>query len=230
MEDSVKAFSVAYNPINGDNTFGAGDYISGNITLELAKECKIRSIHVQLKGKARVRWTEHYGRTVVVYTNKEKRGHAGHGLYSEQLHPDIKPKYCLYLKTSYFASKKRKVTTKDLLKEVGEPIPRSASQHVTRVISIPPTADVSIFNCAILKHEYRLRVYLDVKYASDPEVKFPVVILPAAVSPSGCLEERPPASWGWGFEVTGGNPVPTSASSEPSSYGAHSLYPSLSGN
>jgi len=71
---------------------------------------------------------------------------------------DIKPKYCLYLKTSYFAGKKRKVTTKDLVKEVGEPIPRSASQHVTRVISVPPTADVSIFNCAVLKHEYRLRV------------------------------------------------------------------------
>jgi len=72
MEDNVKAFSVAYNPINGDNTFSAGDYISGNVTLELAKDCKITSLHVQLKGKARVQWTEHYGRTVVVYADKEK--------------------------------------------------------------------------------------------------------------------------------------------------------------
>lgn len=72
MEDNVKAFSVAYNPINGDNTFSAGDYISGNVTVELAKDCKITSLYVQLKGKARVRWTEHYGKTVVVYSNKEK--------------------------------------------------------------------------------------------------------------------------------------------------------------
>lgn len=71
---------------------------------------------------------------------------------------DIRPKYRLYLKTSYFANRRRKVVTKNLLKEVGEPIPCSASQHVNWVISIPPTTNVSIFNCAVLKHEYRLRV------------------------------------------------------------------------
>ena len=71
---------------------------------------------------------------------------------------DIKPKYCLYRKTTYFANKHRKVTTKDLMKEVGEPIPPSASQNVTRVITLPTTTKVSILNCSIIKNEYRLRV------------------------------------------------------------------------
>ncbi|KAJ3583103.1 hypothetical protein NHX12_034465 [Muraenolepis orangiensis] len=72
MEDTVKAFSVVYNPINKDNTFTGGDYISGSVTLELAKDCKIKSLYVQIKGKAKVRWTENYGRTVVVYSDKQK--------------------------------------------------------------------------------------------------------------------------------------------------------------
>ncbi|XP_077378176.1 arrestin domain-containing protein 3-like [Festucalex cinctus] len=92
---------------------------------------------------------------------------------------DVRPKYCLYKKYSYFASSKRKVETKKLLKEVGESIPPSAGQSVTRIITIPPTTCASILNCNIIKAEYRLKVYLDVKYASDPEIKFPVVVLPA---------------------------------------------------
>lgn len=71
---------------------------------------------------------------------------------------DIKPKYCLYRKYSYFAKGKRRVETKDILKEVGEIVPPSASQTVTRIITIPPTTGVSILNCSILKAEHRLRV------------------------------------------------------------------------
>ncbi|CAL8346650.1 unnamed protein product [Lota lota] len=367
MEDSVKAFSVDYNPINKDNTFTGGDFISGNITLELAKDCKINSLYVQIKGKANVLWTEHYGKTVVVYSDKEKffsikqsviqefKGQGKFAVYninlihsklciiggyvypftfqipSEDLPPtfkgsfgkvqyrvkaylsrsmrpdskanvpftitskansncspelmtpqhsikdqklklfnsgkvvmdvkidkmgfcqgegmqvtayiqnsssrDIKPKYCLYMKTSFFAKGKRKVKTKDLVKEVGEPIPPSASQNVTRVITAPATIGLSILNCSVIKHEYRLRVYLDVKYTSDPEVKFPIVILPSSASPA--LDQHPAnggyGSYGvYGFEAFG-NPSPTSAASEPSapppppSYGTYSLYPSLSG-
>lgn len=71
---------------------------------------------------------------------------------------DIKPKYCLYRKNSYFAKGKRRVETKDILKEVGETIPPLANQTVTRIITIPPTASASIPNCNIIRGEYRLRV------------------------------------------------------------------------
>lgn len=72
MSNGVKSFLVGYNPINKSNIFTSGDCITGQITLELAKDCKIDSLCVKLKGKAEVKWTEMYGRTIVTYHKKEK--------------------------------------------------------------------------------------------------------------------------------------------------------------
>lgn len=71
---------------------------------------------------------------------------------------EIKPKYCVYRKHSFFAKGNRRVSTQDLYKEVGEPIPPSSNQNVTRVLSIPLDVEPSILNCSILKAEHRLRV------------------------------------------------------------------------
>ncbi|KAM9391808.1 arrestin domain-containing protein 3-like isoform 1-T1 [Pholidichthys leucotaenia] len=151
---------------------------------------------------------------------------------------EIKPKYCLYRKHSFFARGKRRLHTKDLIKEVGNPIPPSAEVNVTKVITIPNDLEPSIHNCKILKVEHRLRVYLDVKYASDPETKFPVVILsacesaaagpppPAAVGGFGFEPLESPAPPVWGF----GPPQPPTAlppSESPPPYGAYSMYPPL---
>uniref|UniRef100_H3C002 Zgc:110626 n=1 Tax=Tetraodon nigroviridis TaxID=99883 RepID=H3C002_TETNG len=293
-----KSLKVTHNPINETDTFSNGDSVSGQVTLEVAKDCQISSLSVKFKGKARVLWSERHGNTTVVYHSKEKyftfknyfirdkkatgdnvvapgchvypftfqipyqimppsfKGADGKIVYSlearlsrsmridqkdltkinfvpnanwspehnlrEPQHEskekkmnlftsgsvsmdvslektgfcqgegisvlaciqnnssrEIKPKYCLYRKHSFFAEGKRRVHTKDLLKEVGNPIPPSASEKVTRVITIPQDIEPSIFNCSIIKAEHRLRVYLDVKYASDPEIKFPIVILRA---------------------------------------------------
>ncbi|XP_042343746.1 arrestin domain-containing protein 3-like [Plectropomus leopardus] len=300
MANNIKSFSVRYNPINESNTFTSGDCIAGQIKLELTKECKIGSLCIKLKGKANVKWTEMYGKTIVTYHNKEKyfsvkqdvildgRGnnvvaqdchvypftfqipaqdlppsfkgpygkiqytleatlsrsmridtkakakftlihkptlnsdpllmtpqnstinktmklftsgsvgmdvnivrmgfHQGEGIkvvasIQNRSSREIKPKYCLYEKYSYFAKKKRKLQTKDILKEEGEAIPPSAGQTVTKIITIPSSTPPSILNCNIIKAEYRLRVYLDVKYAQDPKIKFPIVILPASQGP-----------------------------------------------
>ncbi|KAF7661078.1 hypothetical protein LDENG_00268740 [Lucifuga dentata] len=148
---------------------------------------------------------------------------------------EIKPKYCVYKKRSFFAQKKRKVSTKDLLKEVGEPIPPSSNQTVTKVINIPHDCDPSILNCNIMKAEYRLRVYLDIKYASDPEIKFPIVILPASPVPA---VEQPLAFGGFGFDAfenpnqSAWSPGPQQPAENqpmdpPPPYGAYRMYPSL---
>lgn len=60
MSNNVLSFSVGYNPINKSNTFTSGDCITGQISLELAKDCKIDSLCVKLKGKAEVRLTQQY--------------------------------------------------------------------------------------------------------------------------------------------------------------------------
>lgn len=71
---------------------------------------------------------------------------------------EIKPKFSVYRKHSFFARGKRRLHTNDLLKEVGEPIPPSTNTKVTRVINIPHDVEPSIHNCNIIKVEYRLRV------------------------------------------------------------------------
>ncbi|KAJ8414922.1 hypothetical protein AAFF_G00024450 [Aldrovandia affinis] len=91
----------------------------------------------------------------------------------------IVPKFSLYQKQSFFARGKRRVYTKKLLKEAGEPVSASTCQTITKVLNIPNDVSTTILNCKVLHVEYRLKVYLDIPFAKDPEIKFPVVILPA---------------------------------------------------
>uniref|UniRef100_A0A4W5MAU7 Arrestin-like N-terminal domain-containing protein n=1 Tax=Hucho hucho TaxID=62062 RepID=A0A4W5MAU7_9TELE len=53
--------------------FTSGDCLTGQITVDVSKETKIKSLTFLAKGKATVRWTEHYGQyTTVVYYASEK--------------------------------------------------------------------------------------------------------------------------------------------------------------
>lgn len=73
----------------------------------------------------------------------------------------VKPKFILYQKQSFFASKKKTVRTKALLKEKGDPIKPSTKETVMsqhKVLNIPADISVSILNCRVLKVEYRLKV------------------------------------------------------------------------
>lgn len=72
MTNSVKSFTVGYDPINEDSVFRCGDSIKGQITLDLARACSVKSLCIKLKGKAEVKWWENYGRTVVRFHKKEK--------------------------------------------------------------------------------------------------------------------------------------------------------------
>ncbi|KAL1274783.1 hypothetical protein QQF64_027597 [Cirrhinus molitorella] len=326
MSNTVKNISVTYNPINQGNTFTSGDFISGQVILDVAKDTQIQSLSVKIKGKAEVCWSERHGQTTIVYSDKEKyysvkrffvsedkthgndremlndpsgqpyssvvapgrhvypftfqlpqqnfpptfRGSVGKIVYGleaklersmrvsskdrAEFHyvpkPDlpspelmapqygtkdkqmklltsgsvsmsintekmgyclgeglkvltevqnnssrsIKPKYCLYEKHSFFAKGKRRLHTHNILKDEGEPIEPQSKKTVTKLLLIPPSLTVSVLNCRILKVEYRLRVYLDVPYASDPEIKFPVVILspqPAKNSDFGIWNQLP---------------------------------------
>lgn len=72
MSSTVSSLKVAYKPTNDKNTFTCGDYVSGEVILEVTKDCAIDSLSVKFKGKAKVIWTEHYGNTTVVYHSKDK--------------------------------------------------------------------------------------------------------------------------------------------------------------
>ncbi|XP_024131215.1 arrestin domain-containing protein 3 isoform X2 [Oryzias melastigma] len=125
---------------------------------------------------------------------------------------EIKPKYCIYRKHSFFANGERRVHTKDLIKEVGAPIPKKTSETVKQVITVPHDALPSILNCNIIKAEYRLRVYLDVKFASNPTIKFDIIVLPVSL---GSAHAPPPYSAA-GFEPEAfGKSAPTPWNSAP---------------
>ncbi|XP_030593864.1 arrestin domain-containing protein 3-like [Archocentrus centrarchus] len=189
--------------------------------------------------------------SVAMDVNLEKMGfHQGEGLkvvafIKNSSSREVKLKYCVYRKHSFFARGKRRLHTNDLLKEVGDPIPPSAEETVTRVITIPHDLEPSVLNCNIIKVEHRLRVYLDVKYASDPEIKFPIVILPAFQAsaalppPPAAAATAPPAAppfssgfnpnppvWGYGPQPQQ-PPVVPNPSESPPPYGAYAMYPSL---
>uniref|UniRef100_A0A8C5I6F3 Arrestin domain-containing protein 3-like n=1 Tax=Gouania willdenowi TaxID=441366 RepID=A0A8C5I6F3_GOUWI len=186
--------------------------------------------------------------TVAMDVNIEKTGFHPGEIYKVDIFAhiqnnssrEIKPKYCVYRKHSFFASGKRNLDTKDLFKEVGDVIPSSTSTNVTRVITIPPDLEPSILNCNNIKTEYRLRVYLDVKYASDPKLKFPIVILPASLDVTMAALPAATAAPAFGFEPFGNPdgpvlgamaPPPPAAALQPLEppppYMAYGMYPPL---
>uniref|UniRef100_A0A8C7CET1 Arrestin domain-containing protein 3 n=1 Tax=Oncorhynchus kisutch TaxID=8019 RepID=A0A8C7CET1_ONCKI len=311
MLATIKNISVTYDGMG--KTFSSGDFISGRITLELGKDCKIDYLSIKAKGKSEVRWTEHHNKTTVTYHSKDKMfsieqfiireqkgqgkrsstgsrvlygtfiyevrlcllyctmpssfkgawgkilytleaklsrsmrisskaradvfvpfqipqhgtkdkkmklftsGKVGMDIHIERMgyylgedlkvvasienssSREIKPKYTLYQKDSFFARGKRRVSTKDILKELGEPIPPSGKLKVTKVLKIPQHIVPSIFTCSNIKCEYRLKIVLDVPYARDPEIKLPLVILPATQTPG----LQPPPYSDFGFDSCG---------------------------
>ncbi|XP_076853829.1 arrestin domain-containing protein 3-like [Brachyhypopomus gauderio] len=94
---------------------------------------------------------------------------------------DLKLKYSLEQKQTFCAQGRHKYCTNTIFKVVGDPVPSGSKQTVVTQLTIPPNLELTIMNCGIIKVEYILKVYLDVPYASDPEIQFPVVILPAGL-------------------------------------------------
>ncbi|XP_071338817.1 arrestin domain-containing protein 3-like [Trachinotus anak] len=143
----------------------------------------------------------------------------------------VKPKFILYEKKSYFAQGRRKVCTKEILKDKVEAVAPSGRETVTRVISIPRELPPSILNCSIIKLEYRLKIHLDIKCAIDPKIKLPIVVLPEVPA-----VKQPPAPAGYGFEAFRNPDQPTWSSipqaapqpvDPPPPYGAYAMYPSF---
>ncbi|KAK7933711.1 hypothetical protein WMY93_004607 [Mugilogobius chulae] len=86
------------------------------------------------------------------------------------------PKYVFYEKQSFFCKKKRKVHTKHIIEEKGDPVEAGQQVTQTKVLQIPELLDATFLNCNIVKQEYRLQVYLDGPLYS-PVVKFPIIVL-----------------------------------------------------
>uniref|UniRef100_A0A672FFA4 Arrestin-like N-terminal domain-containing protein n=1 Tax=Salarias fasciatus TaxID=181472 RepID=A0A672FFA4_SALFA len=72
ISNTIKTFSVGYDRINKTNVFTSGDPISGTITLEVTKDCKVQSLCIKLRGNAKVRWNEGSGKNIEILQSREK--------------------------------------------------------------------------------------------------------------------------------------------------------------
>lgn len=56
----VKSFIVSYDCLNDSNVpvFSSGDSVSGRVIIEVTGEIRVKSLKINAKGFAKVRWTE----------------------------------------------------------------------------------------------------------------------------------------------------------------------------
>lgn len=56
----VKSFTISFDCLNDSNVpvFSSGDCVSGRVIIEVTGEIRVKSLKIQSKGLAKVRWTE----------------------------------------------------------------------------------------------------------------------------------------------------------------------------
>ncbi|XP_037536418.1 arrestin domain-containing protein 3 [Nematolebias whitei] len=96
---------------------------------------------------------------------------------------DMTPKFSLIQFVEFRAQGDTRHQSFDVEKVVGHPIKPQTQQEVKCAIKIPSDQMSSIPNCAIITVEYKLKVYLDISFAFDPEVLLPVLIVPPKCVP-----------------------------------------------
>lgn len=91
---------------------------------------------------------------------------------------DTKPKFKLQQRTVYRAGSSTKCSEKTLFKIVGDIVNPNSEVSASCQVKIPH--DVPILqNCDIISIEYYVKVYLDISFAFDPEVVFPLAVIPS---------------------------------------------------
>ncbi|XP_017283404.1 arrestin domain-containing protein 3-like [Kryptolebias marmoratus] len=89
---------------------------------------------------------------------------------------DMTPKFTLMMDVVFHAQGDTKRQSFDVEKVVSQPIKPQTQQEAKCALQIPSNQMPSILNCEIIRAEYKLKVYLDISFAFDPEVLFPLVI------------------------------------------------------
>ncbi|XP_075955491.1 arrestin domain-containing protein 3-like [Anarhichas minor] len=130
----------------------------------------------------------------------------------------MKPKYSLQQKIVYRANASTNISDQSLCKMVGEIIAPNSEESVSCQLTVPADVIPTLHNCEILTVEYYFKVYLDISFAVDPEVVFPLVIVPsgfAALQPGGAVGPYPagaagpyPAGAGGPYPARAGGPYP----------------------
>ncbi|XP_063752449.1 arrestin domain-containing protein 3-like [Eleginops maclovinus] len=111
----------------------------------------------------------------------------------------LKPKVGLQQKTVYRAGASFDIREQNLYKMEGNTITPCSKETFSCQLKIPADANCTIQNCEILSVEHYVKVYLDISFAIDPTIKFPLVIIPsslAALQSDQTVEPYPAGAFG----------------------------------
>uniref|UniRef100_A0A7N6F6W1 Arrestin C-terminal-like domain-containing protein n=1 Tax=Anabas testudineus TaxID=64144 RepID=A0A7N6F6W1_ANATE len=95
---------------------------------------------------------------------------------------NVLPKYNLQQITVYRAGSSTNSSCKSLCKIVGDTIAPNSEETASCQLQIPVDAIYTLYNCDIISVEYYVKVYLDIKFAIDPEIVFPLTIGPSSLT------------------------------------------------
>ncbi|XP_056149977.1 arrestin domain-containing protein 3-like [Lampris incognitus] len=113
---------------------------------------------------------------------------------------DMTPKFILKKKVVYRASGSKKYHEDVVCRMVGDLIKSGEEETINCGMKIAADQGLTVHNSGIISVEYQLKVYLDISFASDPEVRFPLVIVPASLTsglyPSGPVGPYPQGAFG----------------------------------
>ncbi|XP_061905556.1 uncharacterized protein LOC133651596 [Entelurus aequoreus] len=93
---------------------------------------------------------------------------------------NVAPKVSIQEKICYLAIGKSKYSDLSVCKVVGNTIMPNSVENVSCQLRVPEKS-YTVHNCDIISVHYYVKVYLDIKFTIDPQVAFPLVIVPAGV-------------------------------------------------
>ncbi|KAK0147290.1 Arrestin domain-containing protein 3 [Merluccius polli] len=111
---------------------------------------------------------------------------------------DMTPKFSLKQKVMFHAQGRSKHSEYVVCKVGGDVIEKKSERTVYCALDIPHDQTLSIKNCDIISVEYQLKVYLDISFSSDPEIKFPMVMISPHLNlrPDETRQPYPPVAFG----------------------------------
>lgn len=96
---------------------------------------------------------------------------------------EMTPKFRLGQDVVYRANGSTKHEGNVIHKLADQLIPSRTQKDIRCTVKIPGDLMPSIQNCESISVEYHLKVYLDISFAFDPEIIFPLVIIPKDLAP-----------------------------------------------
>ncbi|XP_037634681.1 arrestin domain-containing protein 3-like [Sebastes umbrosus] len=95
------------------------------------------------------------------------------------------PKASLHHKQVYYTHNRvsKHMITRNVVSTVGIPVsPNTSDVHAEILLPIPPTASLTISNCALIEADYIIEMSLGVRFSPDLTVLFPIILCDTSVA------------------------------------------------